>query len=153
MKRILLLILTAALLTACGSKEEEPKKVEVKKEPELTVSESKVSFHDFTIEIEKAKIKDGKLILNTRYHNDSYEEPRAFMASASLEVKQGDEILNELSGIEQDPKGNYYYKNKTGINAPVEFEYDLENEVDEITVNISPTDWDQESKAITITIQ
>lgn len=162
LKKLMSILLSSfvLILAACGSDEPEVKetskeKVEETKptEPKLEISETKVSFTDFTIEIEKAEVKDNKLILKTRFTNDSYTEPTAFLGAAGLDVKQGEELLEEDSGVMSDPKSNYYYKNKTGINAPVEFEYELVNETDDIEVTFVPTDWDQESETITITLK
>lgn len=86
------------------------------------------------------------------YKNDSYPEETAFMAAGSLDVTQGEELLKETSGVEADPKGIYYYKVKTGSHMPIEFEYELENETDDIEINVVPKDWDQDSKEITVTI-
>lgn len=153
-------MLAVGLLAACGDEEikSEPNKKEnaklVKEEMiELEVSEIKVSFTNFTIEIEKAEIKDGKLILETRYNNDSFEGEKSFMASAHVEVKQSGEVLKETSGVETDKNSNYFYKNKVGINSPLEFNYKLKNQTDDIEVTFIPTDWDEESKSTIITIK
>lgn len=164
MKRLLFLLMAAMLvLTACGNgenpeeetqKAEGSKKQEEKKkdEPKTELSETKVSFTNFTIEIKKAQLKDGKLLLDTLYTNDSFPGEKSFMAAASLDVKQTGELLEEVSGVMSDPKSNYFYKNAVGIWAPTEFEYELVSEADDIEITIVPTDWDEESKTITVTI-
>lgn len=176
MKKLLTLMLTAGLLAACGNdsaeseqlkekaakvetKKEEPTK-EVSKEeptkteePQVELSESKVSFTNYTVEIEKAEVKDGKLLLKTRFTNDSFQEPKSMMAAGSLDVKQGGKLLDEVTGVQADPKSNYYYKNKTGINAPVEFEYELVNETDPVEITFVSSDWNEDSKTIAVTLQ
>lgn len=146
MKRIMFIILGVVMLAACSDDVAEER-------PTVSFIEESVSFLDFTIDFKEAKIKDGVLYLKTLYQNDSYPEEWSFMASATLQPEQNGEVLDELSGVEADPKGSYYYKVSKGTNAPVEFEYNLLSEDEDIVMKIVPTDFEnEETKEIIITL-
>lgn len=173
LKYLSVLLLSIVLLVACGSetteteqpnevnetavvdteaRAEQPEEPEAK-EPSIELSESKVSFTNFTVEIENVEIKDNKLILETLYTNDSFDGEKSFMAAAGVDVHQNGELLEEVSGVMENPSSNYFYKNDVGIWVPVEFEYELQNETDDIEIMFVPRDWDEDPKSITITLQ
>jgi len=104
--------------------------------------DSTFQFGDFSFELEEAEIteKDGEVVLklDTLYTNDSFQDETSFMQAAIFYVKQGEEELDEVTGVMSDPNSDYYYKNDTGIWVPIEFEFELKNLEDNITINVEP---------------
>ncbi|WP_077603601.1 hypothetical protein [Oceanobacillus sojae] len=104
--------------------------------------DSTFQFGDFSFELEEAEIteKDGGAVLklDTLYTNDSFPDETSFMQAAIFYVKQGEEDLDEVTGVMSDPNSDYYYKNDTGIWVPIEFEFELKNLEDNITINVEP---------------
>ena len=157
MKRILFILMTALLLTACGDTEEsksvDKKPAEEKPtEQKVTLSETKANFTDVTVDIEKAYMKDDTLIIETLFTNDSYEGELPFSTGAYIEVKQSDKMLDESSGVMEGNKGDYYFKNKKGIHTPVKFEYKLPNK-DDVNIRLGAKRTDDEPVDITATIE
>ncbi|GGP13598.1 hypothetical protein [Oceanobacillus neutriphilus] len=104
--------------------------------------DSTFQFGDFSFELKEAEIaeKDGGAVLklDTLYTNDSFQDKTSFMQAAIFYVKQGEEELDEVTGAMSDPNSDYYYKNDTGIWVPIEFEFELKNLEENITINVEP---------------
>ena len=162
MKRLLMTAMAALLLTACGSTTEdkiadkkpaeEKPTVEKPAEQKVTLSETKASFTDVTVDIEKAYLKGDTLILETIFTNDSYEGEIPFSTGAYIEVKKGDVMLGETSGVMEGNKGDYFFKNKKGVHTPVKFEYKLPSK-DDVNIRLGAKRSDDEPVDITATIE
>lgn len=152
MKKLLFLLMAALLLTACGSSDEKGTAKEGSNESKLELGETKFGFTNVTIEIEKAYTKNNLLVLETRFTNDSYDGELSFNTGGYIEVEQNEKQIEEVSGVKDGNKGNYYYKNKVGINTPVKFEYELLNKEDDVTITIGSTNFDDEAKEVTISL-
>lgn len=157
MKRLLMLAMAALLLTACGDTEEskpvDKKPAEEKPaEQKVTLSETEANFTDVSVDIEKAYLKGDTLIIETLFTNDSYEGEIPFSTGAYIEVKQGDAMLEESSGVMEGNRGDYFFKNKKGIHTPVKFEYKLPNK-DDVTIRLGAKRSDDEPVDITATIE
>lgn len=114
-------------------------------EVELT-GETEILFTNFTVEIKEAEIEEKEglnfLDLEILYTNDSFTEDTAFMAAVPIfNVYQDDEELTETSSVMTDTSSNYYYKNATGIWAPIEFEFELNNLEDNIILSFTSLDY------------
>lgn len=157
MKRLLILAMAAFVLTACGDTKEnnavEKKPAEEKPvEQKVTLSETKASFTDVTVDIEKAYLKGDTLIIETLFTNDSYEGEIPFSTGAYIEVKQDNKMLDESSGVMEGNRSDYYFKNKKGIHTPVKFEYKLPNKND-VNIRLGAKRTDDEPVDITATIE
>ena len=105
------------------SEEEETEEQEVKELDDFSMAE-------FSVEDMSATIEDGILHLSFRWINQSGDKA-PFTSLAYLDVHQGDELLEEVSGsYDVDNKTGVLFKNANGGGHRVDLEYELKNEDD-----------------------
>lgn len=97
------------------------------------------SFIDFTVELLEASYyeEDGSEFLDVRirWWNDSFPTETSFMAAGGITPYQGEDHLEEVSGIvENVGSGNYYYEASQGISTPITFTYELISSEEEIRI-------------------
>lgn len=180
----LLLVLLALLLVACGAEEtqenepieeeeteevaaeseqEEPEEVEeIEEEPaeeDNTIDET-LEFGEFTVNMEEVNVyeEDGKTLADVSFSwlNQSGEES-TFMAISLLDAKQGDELLEEVTGawdIMNKNSSDVYFPNANGGEKKIELTYELVNEDDPITLIFAPLNdvVDEDSQEVNIDI-
>ena len=113
--------------------EEEKKQVEKEKKEESkpkTIELDDFAMAEFSVEGMAATIDDDILHLNFRWINQSGEDKPAFTAVGYLDVTQGDEILEEISGAYDTNKtgADMLTFNANGGTMSVNLEYKLEND-------------------------
>ena len=113
--------------------EEEKKQVEKEKKEESkpkTIELDDFAMAEFSIEDMTATIEDDILRLSFRWINQSGDKA-PFTSLAYLDVHQGDELLDEVSGsYDVDNKTGILFQNADGGFHSVDLEFELENEED-----------------------
>lgn len=112
-----------------GQVEKEEVKKEENDEPEI-IKLDDFSMAEFSVEDMEARIENKKIYLSFRWINQSGEDA-PFTALGFLDVHQGDEVLDEVSGsYDADNKTGILFKNANGGGHSVDLEYELKNEDD-----------------------
>src|SRR5699024_2221050 len=113
--------------------EEEKKQVEKEKKEESkpkTIELDDFAMAEFSIEDMTATIEDEILRLSFRWINQSGDKA-PFTSLAYLDVHQGDELLDEVSGsYDVDNKTGILFQNADGGFHSVDLEFELKNEND-----------------------
>src|SRR5699024_5125887 len=108
---------------------EKEKKEEEESKPE-TIELDDFAMAEFSIEEMTATIEDDILRLSFRWINQSGDKA-PFTSLAYLDVHQGDELLDEVSGsYDVDNKTGILFQNADGGFHSVDLEFELENEED-----------------------
>src|SRR5699024_5032478 len=111
--------------------EEEKKQAEEEKKEESkpkTIELDDFAMAEFSIEDMTATIEDDILRLSFRWINQSGDKA-PFTSLAYLDVHQGDELLDEVSGsYDVDNKTGILFQNADGGFHSVDLEFELENE-------------------------
>lgn len=117
---------------------------------EINLNEE-LHFTNFTIEMEEAIVyeEDDQTYLDFKltWTNDSFDGERTLLAATAIEAHQGDQALQETSGVISNPNSNYYYRADVGIWTPVEFTYELTDDstpVRIVFVTMEPNEENQE---------
>src|SRR5699024_3412328 len=108
---------------------EKEKKEEEESKPE-TIELDDFAMAEFSIEDMTATIEDEILRLSFRWINQSGDKA-PFTSLVYLDVHQGDELLDEVSGsYDVDNKTGILFQNADGGFHSVDLEFELENEED-----------------------
>lgn len=113
-----------------ADQEKEQSEKEESKEEQETIELDDFSMAEFSVEDMTAKIDGDTLHLKFYWINQSGEDKPAFTAVGYLDVTQGDEILEEVSGAYDVNKTNadMLKFNANGGTMAVNLEYDIEND-------------------------
>lgn len=120
--------------------EEEPKKLDKKIE-----LEDELLFVNFNIYMDEARIyeEDGKVYMDLSFDwlNTSFEDSTTFMRAAGIDVHQGDELLEEITGAYNDKQSDVYFPNAVGGKIGVDLTYELVDSESEVKIVFVP--WDE----------
>lgn len=138
------------LLSACGSdsgsKGANSKKIDVNEE---------VAFLDFKATIEKVNIyeEDGTYYIDlpVKWLNLT-EEKKMLMQVTSMDVKQSDEILDEVNNAWLNNEGEVRNENASRGEWTADLTYELQNNKDPVQVTFVPLTG-EDSESITINIE
>lgn len=138
MKRMLLLMVMIMLLGACGSNDDDTKKIKLDKEIELD---------NVKIEVEQLRVNDDELTLPFWWSHWASNDKVHFQALAYVVVKQDDEELKAT-----DKNDTLLKQTSKGVKSRVELKYEL---VDDSPVDITfkTVDDDPEEYGMTVDIK
>ena len=149
---ILLSFLCVVIFVACGN-EKSSKNTESSNK--IKVNEE-LAFQNFKVTVNEVNVyeKDGKnyIDLPIKWLNQSFEDKTTFLAATSMDVKQGEKLLNEANGAWSDKQSDVYSTNAVGGEWKVKLTYELTNLDDDVDVTFVPTSG-EESQSITIKIK
>lgn len=133
--------------SSAKTSEEKPKK-KVSDKPKDVKLDGELLFGDFTVEMNKYKIyeENGSKFIDVSFTwtNDSFPGEKSLMSASALDAYQGEELLEEKSGVLTNLKSNYFYKNKVGIYAPIKLTYELNETEEPIKIVFVPlNDYDE----------
>lgn len=149
---ILLTLLCVVTFVACGNEKssknsESNNKIKVNEE---------LAFQNFKVTVNEVNVyeKDGKnyIDLPIKWLNQSFEDKTTFLAATSMDVKQGEKLLNEANDAWSDKQSDVYSTNAVGGEWKVKLTYELTNLDDDVDVTFVPMSG-EESQSVAIKIK
>ena len=147
------------MANAPDEQEAEEVAAQPKEEPEETTNiinlDNELTFGEFTINFEELEIEDDKAILTFRWLNQAGDGKKYFFALAGLDVTQGDNNLDEVSGAYDAKNKNtsdMYFPNAENGEVKATLEYGLVDTETPIEITVVPYNEHDESQSITIDI-
>lgn len=139
-------------------KTDEPKEEasvkEEKFDKEIKIDDE-LQFQEFNIKMKPAKVyeKDGNYYadISFRWLNHTGGEAKLFRAT-SLDVKQSDELLEEVDDAWQDTNSDVHFPNANNGERGIELTYELVNKEDPVEITFVPANFELEEDSQTITI-
>ena len=119
--------------------------------------DSEMVFGELTINFDNVVVEDEKATLTYDWINQAGDGKKEFIALAAIDVKQGDTILEEVSGAfdaDNKNKSDVFFPNAENGEDKVVLEYALVDNETPIEVTITPlNDFGEESQSISVNIK
>lgn len=138
-------------------KDTETKEVSVTKIDKEIKIEEELSFHNYKIDMDTAHIyeKDNKSYIDITFEwlNLSFPDKTTFLRAASVDVHQGDKVLQETTEAWSNPDSDVYFPNAVGGSTDVNLTYELKDISTPIKIVFVTNDEHDKNQEITIKIK